>query len=342
MEELNGLLAGALCSLAEGLIGEAAPAVDTVAEEARALLARAARLTPNSPEPLQVRFTALSRSASARTHRSALPTQALAGLLAEQGHADEALALLHQSLALWLPPAAEEAADGEREERFSAELPSLEFRFDTAKLLLDLDHSTDTAVRVLEARASRQRARLRLRAGCAADALAHTQGLLEECDDRPDVWHLLALAHHGACSFERARNCLDEAEEVRPRLHTRRRDCIALTRVLAPRSCWARCLLRTGSGWRASWCSCAQQSTPARRRGRRSAARMQRRKRMRQSPQTSIDAAMHCGCVRCERRRVMDSVGPASRSKAEHPRAQHTAHMNCPRQVKSRCVKGPR
>ena len=58
MEELNGLLAGALCSLAEGLIGEAAPAVETVAEEARTLLARAARLTPNSPEPLQVRCCA--------------------------------------------------------------------------------------------------------------------------------------------------------------------------------------------------------------------------------------------------------------------------------------------
>ena len=81
-------------------------------------------------------------------------SQALAGLLAEQGHADEALALLHQSLALWLPPAAEAGA-AERDQRF-ADLPSLEFRFDTAKLLLDLDHSTDTAVRVLEARPLRQ------------------------------------------------------------------------------------------------------------------------------------------------------------------------------------------
>lgn len=84
--------------------------------------------------------------------------QALAGLLAEQGHADEALALLHQSLALWLPPAADEAGReldeeaAQAEEARLAEPPSLEFRFDTAKLLLDLDHSTDTAVRVLEAR----------------------------------------------------------------------------------------------------------------------------------------------------------------------------------------------
>jgi hypothetical protein len=44
---------------------------------------------------------------------------------------------------------------------------------------------------------------------------ASPQGLLEECDDNAEVWFLLALAHHGACSFERARNCLAEAEEAR-------------------------------------------------------------------------------------------------------------------------------
>lgn len=64
--------------------------------------------------------------------------------------------MLHQSLALWLPPA--EAA--EEEEERGIDPPSLEFRFDTAKLLLDLDHSTETAVRVLEARARRMRKRL--------------------------------------------------------------------------------------------------------------------------------------------------------------------------------------
>ena len=155
MEELNGLLAGALCSLAEGLIGEAAPAVDTVAEEARALLGRASRLTPHSPEPLQVRRCVAALLFAPHAECCAPVSQALAGLLAEQGHADEALAVLHQSLALWLPPA-EEAAAEEREER-DLDPPSLEFRFDTAKLLLDLDHSTDTAVRVLEARAHRRR-----------------------------------------------------------------------------------------------------------------------------------------------------------------------------------------
>ena len=44
--------------------------------------------------------------------------------------------------------------------------------------------------------------------------MRRAQGLLEECDDRPDVWHLLALAHHGACAFERARGCVAEAEAL--------------------------------------------------------------------------------------------------------------------------------
>jgi hypothetical protein len=83
--------------------------VETVAEEARTLLARAARLTPNSPEPLQVRCCAAALCVCNALIAALGQPQALAGLLAEQGHADEALALLHQSLALWLPPAAEDA-----------------------------------------------------------------------------------------------------------------------------------------------------------------------------------------------------------------------------------------
>ena len=215
-------------------------------------------------------------------------SQALAGLLAEQGHSDEALAVLNQSLALWLPPA--EAGAAEERDESTADLPSLEFRFDTAKLLLDLDHSTDTAVRVLEARAPHAFARGSGRAceswfvsRLALTRVRRAQGLLEECDDRPDVWHLLALAHHGACAFERARNCLDEAEEVRTRPpRTRRR----FASDSIHRSCLARCPPRTGIGWRASWCSCAPPSTPVRRRGWKTAARARTRKKKRtkQSP----------------------------------------------------------
>jgi len=122
--------------------------------------ARAAgpRLAAHATQPGAAAGAPLRRCAVSVRHAEccAPVSQALAGLLAEQGHADEALAVLHQSLALWLPPA--EAA--EEEEERGIDPPSLEFRFDTAKLLLDLDHSTETAVRVLEARARRMRKRL--------------------------------------------------------------------------------------------------------------------------------------------------------------------------------------
>jgi len=159
--EAHAALCAGLCSLAEGLLGEAAESgdVSAAAGEARALLTRAARLDPTSPEPLQ----------------------ALAGLAAEQGQPDEALALLRRSLACWQ---AEDPSD-------DAQLPSpsFEFRLETAKLLLDCDESTAAAVRLLE-------------------------GLLEEDDSRPEVWHLLALAHHGGCAFGRARNCLAQARAL--------------------------------------------------------------------------------------------------------------------------------
>jgi hypothetical protein len=66
-QELHAQLAAALCSLAEGLLAEAAPAVDAVAEECRALLARAVQADPSSPEPLQVR----PRSRNAHPHACA-------------------------------------------------------------------------------------------------------------------------------------------------------------------------------------------------------------------------------------------------------------------------------
>jgi class 3 adenylate cyclase len=86
--------------------------------------------------------------------------QVLAGLRAEQGATEEALALLRKSIACWLPaaPAGGEDADADVDEAADGALsepPSFEFRVVTAKLLIDLDDSTETAVRVLEVRGSR-------------------------------------------------------------------------------------------------------------------------------------------------------------------------------------------
>jgi len=124
----------------------------------------------------------------------------LAALHAQHGQTDAALSILRQSVALWLPPSGVDGAGGASASAAagasvgaaawaSRDPPGYEFRCETAKLLLDLDESTTTAVAVLE-------------------------GLLEERDDVPEVWFLLGLANHGGCSFSKARMCLDQAEEL--------------------------------------------------------------------------------------------------------------------------------
>ena len=75
---------------------------------------------------------------------------------------------------------ARDAQDEEDNEFLGEYDVSFEFRFETAKLLLELDTSTDEAIDVLEE-------------------------LLEERDDVVDVWHLLALANHGCCAFDKVR-----------------------------------------------------------------------------------------------------------------------------------------
>jgi kinesin family protein 5 len=75
------------------------------------------------------------------------------------------------------PDCAAELDDGDDDE--SDALPSYEFRFECAKLLLELDEDTDTAVGVLE------------------DLLAENDAVL-------DVWHLLGLAYYSGGSLQEA------------------------------------------------------------------------------------------------------------------------------------------
>jgi hypothetical protein len=67
-EEMRAALASGLVSLAEGLLADAAPEVDSVAEEVHALLARAIQADARSPEPLQVRACAFGALAVACMH----------------------------------------------------------------------------------------------------------------------------------------------------------------------------------------------------------------------------------------------------------------------------------
>jgi hypothetical protein len=98
-----------------------------------------------------------------------LPEQALASLRSELDKNDEALTLLRDSIRLWAPNLARVWADdmdveAENRENGAAEgrdsddedddedddeqLPSFEFRFETAKLLVNLDTTNEAAVYV--------------------------------------------------------------------------------------------------------------------------------------------------------------------------------------------------
>ena len=79
-------------------------------------------------------------------------------------------------------------------------LPPYELRFEAAKLLLELDDTTESAVRVLS-------------------------GLLAEHDSEPDVWHLYALAlYSGGCgSADTLREAAEAAEHGRKLLEARRK-----------------------------------------------------------------------------------------------------------------------
>ena len=85
--------------------------------------------------------------------------QVLASLKVEQQKPDEALLHLKGSMQKWFPALQRMLADSDKEQDepamseeeepdLQAQLPSFEFRFETAKLLVELDETTETAIQV--------------------------------------------------------------------------------------------------------------------------------------------------------------------------------------------------
>ena len=172
-EELGGQLCQAICSLVETMLSS--KGADAIAEEATSLLLEAGKHQPQSPEPLQV----------------------LASLRVEQGKVEEARQALGKSLEFWLRRGVGEGEDGmdvDDDDLADASsqpppLPSFEFRFETAKLIMELEESAEKAIDILDS-------------------------LLEENDANLDVWFLLTLAHQGMGQLEEAAGCLDHIEQA--------------------------------------------------------------------------------------------------------------------------------
>lgn len=192
---LCGQLCSALCALAEQHV-TSAPDLAGVAAECEALLRKAHSLDASSPEPLQ----------------------ALASMKYELGSQEEALALLRDSIGRWHNKGGAGAGAGpsggaQQDEEMAADdddddsaewetedddepedgLPSFEFRFECAKLLIELDEKTDTAIEILER-------------------------LVQENDMDPNVWHLLSLAYYSGGHFPEAQECCRHGEELLKKL----------------------------------------------------------------------------------------------------------------------------
>ena len=114
----------------------------------------------------------------------------MCGLRVLQGREEEALGLLKESLKLWwVDEGDSEEEDSEEEDNEDDRRPSYEFRFETAKLLLELDTTTDAAAEILEE-------------------------LLEENDMVPDVWLLLAVAYRAGGQGDSAREAAENGVKV--------------------------------------------------------------------------------------------------------------------------------
>lgn len=186
-EHLDAMLASALCSLAELLTNNAAKAAEggggggealaAVATECEALLGEAAAVCPGSPEPLQG-LASLRKEQGKEEEALALLRQSLALWFRptppsdddDAGDADAgeaapasgsvAAANLADELGAEAAGAGGVEGSGSEDGAESGsemdlgdfddedDLPSYEFRFETAKLLLELDESVETASQV--------------------------------------------------------------------------------------------------------------------------------------------------------------------------------------------------
>ncbi len=209
----NGeFLTSALCSLAEllmGLIHDDDDMMDACYASASAL-----------PELSEVEAL-LEQAITSSSGKSPEPLQGMCGLRVLQGREEEALELLMASLTLWRSDGDDKAGGetgeggvhgdddesddaphgGEEidEENDPSSQPSYEFRFETAKLLLELDVTTETAAEILEE-------------------------LLEENDMVPDVWLLLAVAYRAGGDEESAREAAVNGVRVAQAAGERRED----------------------------------------------------------------------------------------------------------------------
>lgn len=167
-EELQTELCRAVCALAESTLNHAEePAA--VQEEVMQLLEKAASLDEMCPEPLQV----------------------MASLYIEVDKPNEARDCLKKSMSLWFSFEQKDETQNEGKhahEDPGEEMPPYEFRFETAKLLLELGEF-ETAGEVLE-------------------------GLLEEADSSLDVWYLLAISQHSLGDHEDARESVQAAAKL--------------------------------------------------------------------------------------------------------------------------------
>eukprot|EP00878_Enallax_costatus_P016578 GHUV01017394.1.p1 GENE.GHUV01017394.1~~GHUV01017394.1.p1 ORF type:complete len:317 (+),score=108.87 GHUV01017394.1:512-1462(+) len=164
---LSKQLTAALCSLAEMKMGLAED-VSAVAADAQVLLQQASSVDPDSPEPLQA-LASLRYEQGQAEEALQLLKESMSKWFRQQGSEEEedysqqdmeADAASEGDFKAPRKPKtmSEEELDQERDQSGSEseyetddeddDLPSFEFRFECAKMLLELDDSTDTAIQV--------------------------------------------------------------------------------------------------------------------------------------------------------------------------------------------------